>query len=240
LRAEGREELRSARNHKACQLAGTAHLDVARAQVAPADHVKDAAGRAADDVLPIVELLDVLADARAADAGVALNVHVVAQCEDDALDLGSELARRREDERLRFADRGVDRLERRDRKGGCLSGSGLGLSNDVPARDDGQDRPLLDGRRLLEVCAEGARTRSAPVRETDTESEGRTVGIDAAEQVLLQAEGVDCDTARARVGCKWEASGGGGLSEREVSSSAIATPPATSRDYEQEDAHVGA
>lgn len=128
-----------------------ADLDIARTKVATANHVKDAAGRAADDVLSVVKLLDVFANAGATNAGMALDIHVVAEGEDDALDLGRQLARRRKDKGLRLTNRGVDRLESRNRERGSFSSSGLGLGNDVAARDDGQNRPLLDGRRLLEV-----------------------------------------------------------------------------------------
>ena len=43
------------------------------------DHVEDPARGAGHDVLPVVELPDVLAEVGAADAGVALHVHVVTQ-----------------------------------------------------------------------------------------------------------------------------------------------------------------
>lgn len=68
------------------------HFDVARAKVAAPDHVGDATGGARDDVLAIVELADVFADVGAANAGVALHVHVVAEGHDHRLDLGGEFA----------------------------------------------------------------------------------------------------------------------------------------------------
>ena len=64
------------------------HLDVSGAEVAAADHVCHTAWGPGDDVLAVVELADVFADVGAADAGVALYVHVVAECEQDGLDLG--------------------------------------------------------------------------------------------------------------------------------------------------------
>jgi hypothetical protein len=87
------------------------------------DHVDDAAGRARHDVLPVVELLDVVAEAGAADAGVALHVHEVAERQHHLLDLDGEFARRREDERLGVAQLRVDHLEHGDREGGRFAGT---------------------------------------------------------------------------------------------------------------------
>ena len=125
-------------------------LDVPRPQVPPPDHVEHSSGCSRDDVLTVVELLDVLSDRRSSDARVALDVHVVTQREDDALDLGGELSGRREHERLGVADGGVDRLEDRDRERRRLTRSRLSLRDHISTLGDGQDRSLLDGGRLLE------------------------------------------------------------------------------------------
>lgn len=69
------------------------HLDVARAQVASADHVCDSAWRAGHHVLAVIEFANVFADVGAADARVALDVHVVTEGHDDALDLCCQFAR---------------------------------------------------------------------------------------------------------------------------------------------------
>lgn len=74
------------------------HFDVRGLEVAATDHVGDATGRAGDDVLAVFELADVFADVGAADARVALHVHVVAEGHDDGLDLGCEFAGGGEDE----------------------------------------------------------------------------------------------------------------------------------------------
>lgn len=70
------------------------HLDRSGPQHAPLDHVEDAAGRSAHDVLTVIQLSDVLAQVCAADAGMALDVHEVTQSEDDLLDLHRQLAGR--------------------------------------------------------------------------------------------------------------------------------------------------
>jgi len=74
-------------------------------------------------VLPVVELLDVVAEAGAADAGVALHVHEVAERQHHLLDLDGEFARRREDESLGVAQLRVDHLEHGDREGGRFAGT---------------------------------------------------------------------------------------------------------------------
>ncbi len=63
------------------------YLDVLGPEVTPPDHVEHPTGSSTDDMLSIVELADILSDAGPTDAGVALNVHVVAESEHDGLDL---------------------------------------------------------------------------------------------------------------------------------------------------------
>jgi hypothetical protein len=57
-------------------------------EVSATDHVCDTTWRARNDVLAVVELADIFTDISATDAGMALNVHVVAEGHDDGLDLG--------------------------------------------------------------------------------------------------------------------------------------------------------
>ena len=75
---------------------------------------------------------------------MALDVHVVTQGQNDLLDLHGQLASGRQTEDLSFADSGVDGLQKSDGKGGRFAGSGLGLSDDVAAFDDGFDGSLLN------------------------------------------------------------------------------------------------
>jgi hypothetical protein len=102
-------------------------------------------------VLSILELADVLANGRPADARVTLDVHVVAQGEYNRLDLGREFAGGREDERLGLADGDVDRLQNTDRIGRGFSCTGLSLRNDISALCYGQNSALLDGRGFFKV-----------------------------------------------------------------------------------------
>ncbi len=91
----------------------------------------DTAGGADNDLGAILESLHVVADAGATNAGVALNVHEVADGDNDLLDLLGKLTGGGEDERLALLDGGVDLLEHRDGEGGGLASTGLGLSNNI-------------------------------------------------------------------------------------------------------------
>ena len=84
-------------------------------------------------MLPIVQFADVLADGRAANAGVALDLHEVADGNNDLLDLLGKLTGGSEDKGLASLDSGVDLLEDRDGEGGGLAGTGLGLSDNIVA-----------------------------------------------------------------------------------------------------------
>lgn len=103
---------------------------------------------------------------------MTLHVHIVAQGQDDALNLSRELPGRTQYEGLCIPQTGVNGLEHANGECGRLSRTRLSLSNDVPAADDGQNGSLLDGGGSFEV-----------------------VGIDAAQEVLLEAQGFEggCD-----------------------------------------------
>mmetsp|Transcript_83575 Transcript_83575/g.241391 ORF Transcript_83575/g.241391 Transcript_83575/m.241391 type:complete len:343 (+) Transcript_83575:25-1053(+) len=68
--------------------------EVVHPQVPLADHVVHAPRCADDEVLPITELVDVVADRGAADARMALDLHVISEREGHFLDLVGQLARR--------------------------------------------------------------------------------------------------------------------------------------------------
>jgi len=84
---------------------------------------------------------------------MTLDVHVVAESDNDLLNLLSKLTGRCEDESLSGLYREVEFLEDRDGKGCSLSGTGLGLSDDIVTLDDRDNRTLLDGGRTLETVS---------------------------------------------------------------------------------------
>ena len=108
-------------------------------------------------MLTILEFLDVFTNASSSNTGVALNVHVVPQSQNNILDLDSQFSGGRENESLSLPDGGIDGLQNRDTKGGGFTGTGLSLSDDVSTRDDGLDGTLLDSGGLFEVWNASAR-----------------------------------------------------------------------------------
>mmetsp|Transcript_57868 Transcript_57868/g.179834 ORF Transcript_57868/g.179834 Transcript_57868/m.179834 type:complete len:224 (+) Transcript_57868:679-1350(+) len=144
------------------------HLDLAGAEVPLLDHVEHAARSARDDVHARLEGVDVVRDALATDAAVDLDVQVVAECQADLLALLRQLPRRRQEEHLGLPLLRRDRLQGAEAEDAGLAGAALRLHNDVPALEDRHDGALLHRGRALE-----------------------SVGIDATEEVLLQAQQVE-------------------------------------------------
>jgi len=130
------------------------------------DHIVDATGSTDDDVNTLLQFGHVLTDVGSTDTGVAFNVHVVTESDDDLLDLLSKLAGGREDEGLSPLDREVEFLEDGDGESCGFASTGLGLSDDIVALDDGDDRTLLDGGRTLKT--RGEKTSDTIARVTRT------------------------------------------------------------------------
>lgn len=93
----------------------------------------DTAGSTDDDLRAILKSLHVITNAGATNAGVALNVHEVTNGNDDLLDLLGQLTGGSEDQSLALLQVGVDLLKNRDGESGSLSGTRLGLCNDIVA-----------------------------------------------------------------------------------------------------------
>lgn len=129
------------------------HLDRVGAESTTVDHVVDTTGSSNNDVDSLLELGHIVAHIGSANAGVALDVHVVAEGEDDFLDLLRQLAGRGKDQSLRALDGHVELLEDGDGERRRLAGAGLRLGNHVVAFDDGNDGALLDRRRALKTVS---------------------------------------------------------------------------------------
>ena len=82
---------------------------------------------------------------------MALDVHVVAESDDDLLNLLGELTSGRKDERLGALDVGVELLEDGNGERSGLASTRLGLRDDVVALDDGHDGTLLDSGGTLKT-----------------------------------------------------------------------------------------
>jgi len=127
------------------------HFDVTRAERTPANHVEDPIGCPGDDVLAIFEFTNVFADRSVADARVTLYVHVVAQCEDNGLNLRCKFAGGREDDCLGLSHGDVDRLEHGDGDGGGFTSARLSLGDDISTLGYGENSTLLDCGGLFKV-----------------------------------------------------------------------------------------
>lgn len=115
------------------------------------DHVVDTAGGTDNDLRAVLEGLHVITDAGTTNAGVALNVHEVADSDNDLLDLLGQLTGRGENQGLALLDSRVDLLENGDGESSGLASTGLGLSNDVVALDNRHNSTLLDSRGTLKT-----------------------------------------------------------------------------------------
>ncbi len=113
-------------------------------QSATLDDVVDTSRSPNNDVNAKLEPALVVPNVGAANEGLALSVHVVAQSYHDLLDLLSQLASRRQDQSLAFFQVRVDLLQDSDRERGRLPRTGLGLSDDVVALRARNDSALLD------------------------------------------------------------------------------------------------
>ena len=132
-------------------LVKTEKLDVVGPECPTVDHIVHPSWSTDNNVNALLELSHVLADVRTADASVAFDVHVVAERNDDFLDLLRQLTGGRKDEGLGTLDGLVDFLEDGDGESSGLPGTGLGLGDDIVPFDDGDDGALLDSGRTLET-----------------------------------------------------------------------------------------
>ena len=110
--------------------------------------VHDAAGSADDDVGTARQLLELDSVALATIDWQDVEAGQVAGVALQRLgDLDCQLARRRQDQRLRFGELDIDLLEQRQREGGGLAGAGLRLTDQVMAVEEDGDALGLDRRR---------------------------------------------------------------------------------------------
>jgi hypothetical protein len=95
------------------------------------DHVVDTSRSADNDVDTILQNLHIITDNGAANAGMALDIHEVANGDNDLLDLLSKLTSGSENQGLALLNAQVNLLENRDGEGSRLSSAGLSLCDNV-------------------------------------------------------------------------------------------------------------
>ena len=127
------------------------HLHAVGLEETTLDHVLDTAGGTDDDLRAVLEGLHVITNAGATNAGVAFDVHEVANGDNNLLNLLGKLTGGSKDQGLACLDSRVDLLKDGDRESGRLASTRLGLGNDIVALDDGHDGALLDSRGALET-----------------------------------------------------------------------------------------
>lgn len=89
------------------------------------------AGGTDNDLGTVTEGSHVLTDVGTTDTGVALDAHEVTNGNDDLLDLLGQLTGGSKDQSLASLHIGVNLLESGNGEGGSLSGTRLGLSDDI-------------------------------------------------------------------------------------------------------------
>ena len=123
----------------------TEKLDGIGAERTAVDHIVHTTGGADDDMDALLELGHVLADVGATDACMAFDIHVVAEGDDDLLDLLRKFAGWRKNERLGAFDSEIELLENGDGKGSGFARAGLGLCDHIMTLYHGDDGTLLNG-----------------------------------------------------------------------------------------------
>ena len=88
-------------------------------------------GGADDNVNSILKDLHVIANDGSSDAGMTLNIHEIANSNNNLLDLLSKLTSRRQNQSLALLQRQIDLLKDRNRECGRLSSTRLGLGNNI-------------------------------------------------------------------------------------------------------------
>ena len=107
------------------------HLHAVGAEDTALDHVVDTSWGTDNDLWAVLESLHVVSYGSTTNAGVALDLHEVANSDNDLLDLLSQLTGWGKDQSLACLDVWVDLLEDGDREGGSLTSTGLGLGDNV-------------------------------------------------------------------------------------------------------------
>jgi len=134
--AEGRRLLQVTYRQHLVSLIKNEHLHGVGLQEAPLDHVLDTTRSANNNLGTILKGLHVIANTGSTNAGVALDLHEVANGDDDLLDLLSQLASGGKNESLALLDVRVDLLQDRDGESSGLAGTRLGLGNNIVAYAD--------------------------------------------------------------------------------------------------------
>ena len=109
------------------------HLHRIGLEYSTLDHILNTAWRPHNDLGAILERLHIISYAGTPNASMAFNVHEITNSDNDFLDLLGKFACRSQNERLARLDIRIELLENGDRESGGLSGTRLGLCDNVRA-----------------------------------------------------------------------------------------------------------
>jgi hypothetical protein len=161
------------------------HLHLVGLEETTLDHVLDTTRGSNNDLDTILESLHVITDRGTANTGVALDVHEVTDGNNDLLDLLSKLTGGSKDKSLALLDVGVDLLENGDGESSGLSGTRLGLSNNIVTLDDRENSTLLDSRGTLETFA------MVSNRYDDLWAINLPVGVNSTKKLGLEVHSIE-------------------------------------------------
>ena len=144
----------STRQHLVC-FVKTEDFDVVRTESSPVHHVVHPSRCTDDDMHAFLKFCHVFAHGGAPNTGMTLDIHIIAEGDDDLLDLLRKLTGRCENESLCSFDANIDFLENGYRESSGFASSGLSLSDDIVAFNYGNDGALLDSGRAFETKQDG-------------------------------------------------------------------------------------
>ena len=180
--------LETAGQHLICFIE-TEHFDVGGNEGLTADHIEDTTGCTDDDRNTSLQLGHVFTDVGTTDTGMAFDIHVVAESNNDFLNLLSKLTGRCDDECLSRYYCRVEFLEDGDGKGCSLASTRLSLSDDIVILDYGDDCTLLDSGRTLKTI--GKKT-SATIAHFILPNV--PVSVDTTEKVFIKVHVVEASS----------------------------------------------
>jgi hypothetical protein len=157
------------------------------------DHIEYATGSTDDDLNTFLQLRHVFTNVGATDTGMAFDVHVVAESDNDLLNLLGKLTGRCEDESLGAFDGEVELLEDGDGKCCSFASTGLSLSDDIVTLDYRDDGSLLDSGRTLETI--GEKNSKTIFHSTPPNI---PVSVDTTEKFCLEVHVVEAGSKRFR------------------------------------------
>lgn len=166
------------------------HLDVLNLEDTSLDHVEDSTWSTNDNLGAGVQGSDIVGDGGTTNTSVDGNFHVGGQGEDNLLDLQGQFSGWGQDQGLGGLDVLVDSLQGRDGEGGSLTGTGLGLGQDISTVNNRQNGLLLNGGRSFETKTENT-SKNSRLEVQLVEGGGDLVVVGVENTVLGRNSGHD-------------------------------------------------